>query len=114
MPLPITWIERITLFKDICFKQGTQLCSACSSSGLIYYGPSNWPFRRQRSFIIIIYNEAFLYFLSEYINPETFNERCSLISRVLQGLVKICKKYMEVNNFLQPWNITSGRMVLYL
>ena len=27
-----------TIFKDICFKQGTQFCSA---RGLIYYGPAN-------------------------------------------------------------------------
>ena len=30
-----------TIFKDICFKQGTQFSSARSSSGLIYYGPAN-------------------------------------------------------------------------
>ena len=30
---------------------------------------------------------------------EAFSERCSLISGVLQGLVKICKKYMGVNHF---------------
>ena len=33
-------------------------------------------------------------------NQEAFSESCSLISGVLQGLVKVCKKYMEVNNFL--------------
>ena len=33
-------------------------------------------------------------------NLEAFSERCSRISGVLQGLVKICKKYMEVNHFL--------------
>ena len=62
MHLPIIRIERIpllqvyfshfiakqgTIFKDICFKQGTQFCSACSSNCLIYYGPANWSFRRQ-------------------------------------------------------------------
>ena len=61
MHLPIIWIERIsllqvylnqfiakqyTIFEDTCFKQGTQFCSACSSGGLIYYGPANWLFRR--------------------------------------------------------------------
>ena len=30
---------------------------------------------------------------------EAFSEKCSLISGVLQGLVKICKKYMGVNHF---------------
>ena len=106
-----------TIFKDICFKQGTQFCSACSSSGLIYYGPANWSFRRQRPwtnyFIIIIYYEVFLYvfpnqFFQKMVffcilaqeNQEAFSERCSLISGVMQGLVKICKKYMEVNHFL--------------
>ena len=33
-------------------------------------------------------------------NQDTFSEKCSVISGVLQGLVKVCKKYMEVNNFL--------------
>ena len=34
-------------------------------------------------------------------NQEAFSEKCSLISGViLQGLVKICKKYIEVNLFL--------------
>ena len=55
-----------TVLKDICFKQGTQFCSACSSSGLICYEPANCSFRRQRPcvnyFIIIIYYEVFLYF----------------------------------------------------
>ena len=33
-------------------------------------------------------------------NQETFSEKCSVISNVLPGLVKICKKYMDVNLFL--------------
>ena len=33
-------------------------------------------------------------------NQETFSEKCSLISRVLQGLVKTCNKHIEVNHFL--------------
>ena len=33
-------------------------------------------------------------------NQEAFSEMCSFISGVLQGLVKICKKFMEVNHFL--------------
>ena len=32
-------------------------------------------------------------------NQEAFSERCSPISSVLQGLVRICKKCMEVNHF---------------
>ena len=63
-----------TVFKDICFEQGTQFCSACSSISLIYYGPANWSFRRQipraNYFIIIIYYEVFLYFFSLSISPK--------------------------------------------
>ena len=47
-----------TIFKDICFKQGTQFCSACSSICLIYYGPANWSFRRQISLIIVLVDSA--------------------------------------------------------
>ena len=86
---PIIWFERIpllqvyfsyfiakqgTIFKDICIKEDTQFCSACSSSGLIYHGPANWSFRRQIPragyFIIIIYYEVFLYFFTESIFPK--------------------------------------------
>ena len=86
---PIIWIERIpllqvyfsyfiakqgTIFKDICIKEVTQFCSACSSSGLIYHGPANWSFRRRIPragyFIIIIYYEVFLYFFTESIFPK--------------------------------------------
>ena len=79
MHLSIIWIDRIpllqvylshfiakqdTIFKDIRFKQGAQFCSACSSIGLIYYGPANLSFRRQIScanyvIIIIYYNVSF-------------------------------------------------------
>ena len=49
-------------------------------------------------------------------NQEAFSERCSPISSVLQGLVRICKRCMEVNHFfspkLQSWKITFGRMIL--
>ena len=105
-----------TIFKDICFKQVTQFCSACSSIGLIYYEPGNWSFRRQipyANYFIIIYYEVFLYFffLNQFFQKIVLlrsgvrksggiSERCSFIRGVLQGLVKICKKYMEVNNFL--------------
>ena len=80
MHLPIIWIERAsllqvyfshfilkqsTIFKDICFKLGTQFCSVCSSSGLIYYGLANWSFRKQIPCanypIIIICYEVFLF-----------------------------------------------------
>ena len=44
-------------------------------------------------------NKAFFYPNKFLENPEAFSESCSLISGVLQGLVKICKKYIEVNHF---------------
>ena len=102
------------MFKDIYFKQRTQFCLACYSNGLIYYGTANWSFRRRRpyaNFFFIIYYEVFLnLFLNRsfqkifcvlvYQNQEAFSEKCSLISGVVQDLVKICKKYMEVNHFL--------------
>ena len=64
--------------------------------------------------IIIIYYEVFFVLFSESIfskklyyfcilaeeNQEVFSDRCSIISGVLQGLVKMCKIYMEVNQFL--------------
>ena len=55
-----------TIFKDICFKQGTQFCSAYSSNGLIYYGPANWSFRRpiplpNYFIIIIIFYEVYFF-----------------------------------------------------
>ena len=71
MHLSTIWVERITLLqvyfnhfitkqgtilKDICFKQGTQFCSTCSSSGLIYYGPANWSFR---SYFVFFSNQFF-------------------------------------------------------
>ena len=34
-------------------------------------------------------------------NPETFTERCSLITCILQGVAKIFKKYVKVNHFLR-------------
>ena len=93
MHLPIIWIERIpllevyfrlfiakqdTIFKDICFKQVTQFCSACSSSGLTYYGPVNWSFRRQIPcasyfIIIIIYYEVCQhFFLNQFFQKILF------------------------------------------
>ena len=129
MHLPIIWIERIsllqvylnqfiakqcTIFEDTCFKQGTQFCSACSSGGLIYYGPANWLFRRHIVRELFSYQYLlwifFLYFLPNQffqkiaffcvLVKEAFSERYCLVSGVLEGLVKICKKYMELNPFL--------------
>ena len=128
MHLPIIWIERIpllqmyfnhviakqgTIFKCICFKQGTQFYSARSSSVLIYYEPENWSFRIQiprsnyviivKFFCIFFPNQFFLLFFFAFWRKkikEAFSERCSLISVILPGFVKICKKYIEVNHFL--------------
>ena len=108
-----------TMFKDVCFKQCTQFYSTWSCSALIYYEPAHWSFRRHipcaNHFVIVIYKEVFLYFYPNQFyqkivffcvlaeeNHNAFSERLSLISGVLQGLVKICKKYMEVNHFLLP------------
>ena len=59
------------IFQDICLKEGTQVCSTCSSSGLINFAPANWSFRRQipcaNYRIIIIYFKVFFVFFSESI-----------------------------------------------
>ena len=65
------------MFKDICFNQGTQLRSTCSSIGLIYNGPANRSFKRQipgaNCFIVIIYYEVFLYFFhSQFFQIQVF------------------------------------------
>ena len=126
MHLFIIWIEGIPLLQVYFshfiakqgIKQGNRFCSVCFSISVIYYGPANWSCRRQipcvNYFIIIIFYEVFLcFFLSQFFqknvfsfcvlvleNQEAFSESCSFISGVLQGLGKICKKYMEVNHFL--------------
>ena len=73
--------------------------------------------------ISIIYHKVVLYFFPNQIfqkivfscvlleeNQETFSEKCSPTSGVLQGLVKICKKYMEVNLILL---LTCSTLTLY-
>ena len=62
--------------------------------------------------IIIDYEVLWYFFLDQFLqknvffcvlaeeNQEAFSEKCSPVSGVLQGLVKICKKYMEVNLYL--------------
>ena len=103
MDLPIIGIERIpllqvyfslfiakqgTIFKDICFKQDSQFCSVSSSSGLAYYGLTNWSFRRQivcaNYFIIIIYNEVFLYFF-----PNQFLQKIVVVFFLRSGVRKL-------------------------
>ena len=105
------------MFEDICFKQGTQFRSARSSSGLIYYGPANGHLEDRyhaRFTLLLLFTMKFFYIFSESIfqknliffcvlaqeNQDELSERCSLISVILQGLVKSCEKYMEVNHFL--------------
>ena len=85
MDLLIIWLERIpllqlyfshciaqqgTIFNNIYFKQGTQLCSAS-----FYDGPANWSLTRQipctNYFIMIIYYKDFLYFFSKSIFTTT-------------------------------------------
>ena len=58
---------------------------------------TSWRYRANYSVVIIIYYDVFLYFFQF---KELFSKRCSIISCVVQGLVEICKKYMEVNLFL--------------
>ena len=108
------WPPILNSIKIICFKQGSQFRSACFPSGLIYYGPASCrqiPYASY--FIIIVYYKAFLYFFpnqffKKYIyffcglaqeNQEAFSESSSLIKEVLQGLAKICKRYLETNHF---------------
>ena len=66
---------------------------------LFYYYYLLWSFFC--TFFRINFSKKLYYFciLAEE-NQEVFSERCSIISRVLQGLVKMCKIYMEVNQFL--------------
>ena len=143
MHLPIIWIKRIpllrgyfshfiseqgTIFKDICFKQRTQFCSACTFIGLIYNGPANWSSRRQiplffRYFIIVIYNEVFVFFPESIFPKKNYfffafwhkKIRRQSVKGVLKALVKICKKiYGSKSPFtpkFQPWKITFDRMI---
>ena len=97
-----------------------------SSSGMIYCGPANWSFRRQRPcanyFTIITCYEVFSYFFSNYFSKKKLF-LCSgwrkpryiywkMFSYMWCSLVKICKKYIEVNHVLllslQPWKIAVG------
>ena len=49
----------------------------------------------------IFFRNFFFFFLTFWHKKiRRHSERCSVISGVLLGLVKICKKYMEVNPFL--------------
>ena len=50
----------------------------------------------------------------EQENQEGFSESCSLISGVLQGLVRISKKYMEVNLFLLLSWSTCMQCIVFL
>ena len=67
-----------SIFIDIFFKQGTPFCSACSSIGLIYYGPANWSFSRQipcaNYFTIIMYYEVVFvfFFLNQFFQKIVF------------------------------------------
>ena len=54
-----------------------------------------------KCFCIFFRNFFFFFFLTFWHKKiRRHSERCSVISGVLLGLVKICKKYMEVNPFL--------------
>ena len=145
MHLPIIWIKGIPLlrgyfshfiseqgaiFKDICFKQGTQFYSACTSIGLIYNGPANWSFRRQIPLFSLIFYYHYLLrsiciFFSESISPKHFffflfafwhkKIRRQPVKGVLKALVKIFKKiYGSKSPFtpkFQPWKISFDRKI---
>ena len=59
----------------------------------------------------------FFFCVLAYENKEAFSERCSLVSGVVQCLVKTCEKYTEVNHFVLlscSLYINFGRMFFYL
>ena len=66
---------------------------------LFYYYYLLWSF-------FVFFPKLFFFFPKDCIflrsggRKEAFSEKCSVISGVLQSLVKICQKYMEVNLFL--------------
>ena len=47
-------------------------------------------------------------------NQEAFREKCSLISGVLQGIVKTCKKYMEGNLAVILYDSTCRQCIVCL
>ena len=47
-------------------------------------------------------------------NQEAFSEKCSLISGVLQGIVKTCKKYMEGNLAVILYDSTCRQCIVCL
>ena len=59
-----------------------------------------------------IFPKNFIFCVLASENQELFSERFSLLNGILQGLVKTCKKYFEVNHLLQPRKITFSRMIL--
>ena len=61
-----------------------------------------------RIILLLLFTMKFLsQFFQKYVcflrsgvqKPGDFGEICSLISGVLQGFVKICRRYMKVNHF---------------
>ena len=79
-----------------------------------------------RIILLLLYTMKFFlyFFLNEFFqkncifcvlaqeNQESFSERCTLINGILQGLVKTCKKYIEVNHFLLlSWSLEKYFLV---
>ena len=67
-------------------------------------------------FFLYFFLKKLYYFfcILEEENQEGFSESCSLISGVLQGLVRISKKYMEVNLFLLLSWSTCIQCIIFL
>ena len=96
------FIAKLGTIFNIYFKQGTQFCSACSSSGLIYHtmdleiGHLEERYHAQIILLLLFTMKIFVLFSESilpknciffcvlaYENQEAFSERCSLIKGVL-------------------------------
>ena len=99
--------KQSTISKVTYFKQGTRFCSACSSISLIsyetgqledkYHAPIMSLLLFTMNFYCIFFRikfskKLFVCFLHSGVRKSGFSERCSLMSGILQGLVKICEK----------------------
>ena len=128
MHLPIIWIERIPLlqvyFNHVIANRAQYLNVFVLSKVLnfvLLVPPAFWftmnlktghlEYRYHArimllllSFFVFFFriNFSFFFFFAFWRKKikEAFSERCSLISVILPGFVKICKKYIEVNHFL--------------
>ena len=141
MHLPIIWIERIsllqvyfrhfiakqrTIFKDVCCKQGAQFCFVLppvvwftvdlqtghleDRDHVLIILQLLFAMKFFRIFFRIIFPKKYIFLCSGLRKP-----RCiywKMFCYMWCSLVKICKKYIEVNHVLllslRPWKITVG------